>query len=510
MDVFLIIIVCVLALLLMYVNVYLLALYCHPEDGGFGSSFFCKIVVVLGLTLSWCQTLMLTLDVTNERNQQGLDMHLCWIIIYISVFVMLVFLIPIAIFYYESDDEKPICQRITLTLVQEFMVLVFAFLTIFLTYFWLRDALVPVTVQVQDATLQFQSSELDLNIDTFTITEEKQDHIATTIDPITFTIGLMCFLGYFFLILYGGIGMVALPLDLVCSYGTRPVFKSAAQATEKKNRLKRVVAQMIGYAKKLRDMEKDVKCASGWWSKRKQNSKVEKKYQKLVAAVSELEEECEIFLLELDIGNANPLVYIFKLLLGIILFIITLTWLLHILLYVIITIDGIPFSPWLNKLFIQLDAYNVAFLSVFFFGLFTLYLLWCVTKGNLVFSMPWIFKFHPMKINETWMNSFLFNIVLILISSVALCHFSTCVFSQYTRLTTVDLLFGTQIKYLKIFSWAFENKVFEYSLFSWTIFAGIIQMILKCRKPKLIDQIDQRKKNLKGNYEIELKELFLK
>ena len=72
----------------------------------------------------------------------------------------------------------------------------------------------------------------------------------------------------------------------------------------------------------------------------------------MVAAVSELEEECEIFLLELDIGNANPLVYIFKLLLGIALFIITLTWLLHILLYVIITIDGIPFSPWLNKLFI--------------------------------------------------------------------------------------------------------------------------------------------------------------
>lgn len=37
-------------------------------------------------------------------------MHLCWIIIYISVFVMLVFLIPLAIFYYESDDEKPIVK----------------------------------------------------------------------------------------------------------------------------------------------------------------------------------------------------------------------------------------------------------------------------------------------------------------------------------------------------------------------------------------------------------------
>lgn len=34
-------------------------------------------------------------------------------------------------------------------------------------------------------------------------------------------------------------------------------------------------------------------------------------------------------------------------------------------------------------------------------------------------------------------------------------------------------------------------------------------MILKCRKPRLLDEIDKRKKNLKGNYEIELREMFL-
>lgn len=51
---------------------------------------------------------MLSLDVTNTRNDSGLNMELCWIIIYISVFVMLIFLIPIAIFFYESDEDKPI------------------------------------------------------------------------------------------------------------------------------------------------------------------------------------------------------------------------------------------------------------------------------------------------------------------------------------------------------------------------------------------------------------------
>lgn len=89
-----------------------------------------------------------------------------------------------------------------------------------------------------------------------------------------------------------------------------------------------------------------------------------------------------------------------------------------------------------------------------------------------------------MKLNGTWMNSFLFNIVLILFSSVAVIHFSTSCFSEYTRLTTIQNLFGIQIKYLVLLSWAFENDVFEYSLFvqyhtykkiqGWSILAGIV------------------------------------
>lgn len=74
MDILLIIVVCIVALMLLYVNIYLLALYCHPEDGGFGASLICKIVVVLGLTLSWCQILLLSVDISNTRSSGGLDM----------------------------------------------------------------------------------------------------------------------------------------------------------------------------------------------------------------------------------------------------------------------------------------------------------------------------------------------------------------------------------------------------------------------------------------------------
>jgi LMBR1 domain-containing protein 1 len=46
MDIFALIISIILGVLLVFVNFYILALYCHPEDGGFGSSLICKIVVV--------------------------------------------------------------------------------------------------------------------------------------------------------------------------------------------------------------------------------------------------------------------------------------------------------------------------------------------------------------------------------------------------------------------------------------------------------------------------------
>lgn len=62
MDIFLIVISCVIALLLLGVNIYVLALYCHrilcflfikASDSGFGASLYCKILVVLGFTLAW-------------------------------------------------------------------------------------------------------------------------------------------------------------------------------------------------------------------------------------------------------------------------------------------------------------------------------------------------------------------------------------------------------------------------------------------------------------------------
>ena len=78
MDIFLLIDTIVVLVILLGVNFYLMVSYIHPDDKGFGSHVILKIIVILGLTLCWALILMVPLDVSNTRNNGGLDMVTFW------------------------------------------------------------------------------------------------------------------------------------------------------------------------------------------------------------------------------------------------------------------------------------------------------------------------------------------------------------------------------------------------------------------------------------------------
>ena len=59
------------------------------------------------------------------------------------------------------------------------------------------------------------------------------------------------------------------------------------------------------------------------------------------------------------------------------------------------------------------------------------------------------------------MNSFLFNVWLILTTSVAVVQFLTSSFEQYARLTSAQFYFDTVIKYMPFFTFFYANNVFE-------------------------------------------------
>jgi len=65
-DIFLIVITSILAAGLVALNIYLLIYYSHPDDKTNCTAWFAKVFVVIGMTLSWMQVLMLPLDVANQ------------------------------------------------------------------------------------------------------------------------------------------------------------------------------------------------------------------------------------------------------------------------------------------------------------------------------------------------------------------------------------------------------------------------------------------------------------
>jgi LMBR1 domain-containing protein 1 len=106
MQAYLIVLIVVMAIILLAVNIYLLILYIHPDDKGWGTAVYCKILVILGLTLCQAQALMVPLDVANQSNlvEGGLDMRAFWFFLYIIILVFVTVLIPYAIFLYETDE----------------------------------------------------------------------------------------------------------------------------------------------------------------------------------------------------------------------------------------------------------------------------------------------------------------------------------------------------------------------------------------------------------------------
>lgn len=167
-----------------------------------------------------------------------------------------------------------------------------------------------------------------------------------------------------------------------------------------------------------------------------------------------------------------------KLVGGIIGGIISLTWLLHICLFVI---PSPPVHPFLNDFFIALEnAFGDGFplFGVLGFAMWSFYLLWCCVKGSFKVGLRFfVWKLYPMELNGTLMNSFLVNTYFLLLCSVPCVQFCTQSFPVYARFTDIDMLFGTQIKYIQFFSYFWKYNVFVYVMLGLSIISLIFFMI---------------------------------
>ena len=118
-------------------------------------------------------------------------------------------------------------------------------------------------------------------------------------------------------------------------------------------------------------------------------------------------------------------------------------------------------------MYIFFNDHDVAFLSFLIFSILSLYLLFCVIKGNFKFGVRILccWEIFPMKKDGTYMNAFLFNVTLILLTSCSITQFCADCLEDYVAFTDVNMIFNVQIRYLKFFKFFYKYHIFQYILF---------------------------------------------
>jgi LMBR1 domain-containing protein 1 len=515
-DIFLLVFVLVSIGGSLYANIRILMYYQDASEQGIGKSTFVKGVIVTSLTLCWTLNILLPIDVRNSRPVPGLlDMRLIWMIAFITLATFLVIIIPAAMFYHEADGDVALGKKVKRhVLCNMIFMLIFLGSALSISYAFLAEAAIPVREyrcpesQWMDAAAVLSPSEIGAAacgtaVDT---------HINFKVGFQVYLIAFMCFIGWFFFVTFGGIGLSALPIDLILAFVDRPRAIDRKMYEQEKREIGRIAAELLGRAEKLKSEDNKIAEESGNRSRLlagRGKRKLQAEYNKWKKEVTFLEEDYENLQISHHEKGENPLVSGVKLAVGIIFAIMSIMWILHTILYCIVRQYEPTFSStFLNGIFTAFEGPGLYPVGVALFGTFNLYLLLCVVKGCLKFGMRIFifFSIHPMKEKSTPLNSILFNVLMVLISSATVVQFSQQAFADYARLTDADVIFAAQIKYLTFYSFFFENNIFLYALLGWFVLCIIYLFTCGARDNNRRKSSRSRGKGKKGKKDKSQKE----
>ncbi|KAH9316196.1 hypothetical protein KI387_024823, partial [Taxus chinensis] len=304
-NVALVIVAAVVCVLVFLFNIYLLINFQHPDD--LNQAYFPKLVVVLGLSVAEISILMLPADVANRHACSNaiyngacnltLPMKDLWLAIYILDAVLVFFVIPFAMFYYEGDQEKSVGKRVFSALMWVIMTAVVVGLVLGILYGLVGK--VDFTVRrLSSATNAFPSSwsELSRNhpciqgtngntlqCDAYTASASSESTWTMRTTFPEYVVALSTIVGSVLFSFFGGVGIACLPLGLIFSFLRRP----KAIITR---------AQYIKEATELGKRARDIKEAAAALQREERSGSKGRKWRKNVKAV-----EKELLFLEDDV-----------------------------------------------------------------------------------------------------------------------------------------------------------------------------------------------------------------
>jgi LMBR1 domain-containing protein 1 len=478
-DWFTIIVVILLVIALIVTNIYVLAYFCHPDDKGSCLGWVMKVIVIIGLTLSWIQVLLLPLDVSNHRTfGGGLNMKLFWYIIYILTIIYILVISPISSSYYEADPSWSIKEKITHSLCWFFIYFAFFLLITIILYASIGKADIPIkgiTCNYLEGT-QNSYSEFD-SLDNC---QSVDGDIQVKVNFLIYAIAVLLFVSWLLFAFFGGIGLAAVPIDLFCAFKKRPKHMKSKEIDRRKTILLKNVEELRLLGQEVKRLEEKGDNKRFKLSSKRRN--YDRKYSQFRAGYMLIDEEYKIVNAGQEArkkGNCVIVFYYLLIPLGILAMICTLLWMIQFVCSYFIRKNGRPGYPFLARMYIFLNDHHCAFLSFLIFSLLSLYLLLCVIKGNFKFGVRFLccWEIFPMKKDGTYMNSFVFNTTLILLASCSITQFCADCLEDYVAFTDINIIFNVQIRYLKFFKFFYKYHIFQYILFAVFVISLIYLLI---------------------------------
>ncbi|KAG8377024.1 hypothetical protein BUALT_Bualt09G0125100 [Buddleja alternifolia] len=461
------IIVCVLVFLF---NVYLLVNYQHPDDAN--QAYFPKFVVVLGLSVAAISILMLPADVANRQACRHaiyngacnltLPMKDLWLAIYIVDAILVFFVIPFAMFYYEGDQDK---HGVDLSVA---VLMNWLFVHKFVPS--MQSSFVHRLIGKVDFTVRHLSSSTEAFPASWDFSRGQQcigsgarqcsAYSANASSETTWTmrttfpeyvVALATIVGSVLFTIFGGVGIACLPLGLIFSFVRRP----KAVITR---------SQYIKEATELGKKARELKKAADALHQEERSGSKGRKWRKNVKSV-----EKELLLLEEDVkaleemypqgekAEANwamtVLGYLAKLVLGVLGLIVSVAWIAHIVIYLLI---DPPLSPFLNEVFIKLDDVW-GLLGTAAFAFFCFYLLFAVIAGAMMLGLKLVTDLNlAHQIHK--------------IIGCLVIQFCATAFAYYAQATAAQEIFGHTLQSLRGIKYLYKYNVFQ---IAFIILAGL-------------------------------------
>ena len=485
-DVLTLIMMIIICLILLIANIYILVYFSHPDDRTSCIGWFLKILVLLGLTLAWFQVLLLPLDVNNNRTfGSGLNMQILWYILFISIIIYVLILFPISSSFYETDEDWTCCEKFRHSIGWFIVYIIFFGAITLILYFTIGKVEIPVSsVSCQYINFMNISNTIDIselkNITNLCDTNS-DDKIELDVNIIIYSIAVLTFVSWIIFSIFGGIGLAAVPLDFFYSFCNRPESMSGRDLKKRKKYLLKEFDDLKILGKELKDLEQNG-ADRGWFC-----SGDTRRYKSLkhefIARYAIAEQEYHVVNASVESrikNNFIVLCYYCLIPFGIIASILTILWIIQFCCSYFYRTNGRPGYPFLSYLLIFFQDNSISFLSFFIFSILCIYLLFCLIKGNFKFGVRFLccWSIHPMKKDKTYMNSFIFNVSLILLGSTAITQFCTDCLYDYVSFTDIDSLFNVLIKNLKIFNIVFGYHIFQYIFFG-VFILSFIYLILR-------------------------------